>query len=104
MDIQAQIPVALCSIHNFIHLHNPAEGRLPDANYSLGDAHAANWEQEEVEEHPAACNNLHLMHDHIAKAMWVDYQRIVQERHNLGDDNDNFSNQGISEDDDNGLD
>ncbi|KAG2052928.1 hypothetical protein BDR06DRAFT_1009067 [Suillus hirtellus] len=104
MDIQAQIPAALCSLHNFIHSHDPAEGRLPDADYSLGDVHATNWEQGAGEEHPAACNDLHLMRDRIAEAMWVDYQCILQERHTLGDDNDNnFSDQGILEDEEDGL-
>ncbi|KAG1881550.1 hypothetical protein C8R48DRAFT_585947, partial [Suillus tomentosus] len=105
MDIQAQILAVLCSLHNFIRSHDPAEGRLPDADYSLGDACAANLEQEAGEEHPAACNDLHLMRDRIAEAMWVNYQHILQERHTLGDDNDdNFSDQGISEDEEDGLD
>jgi hypothetical protein len=102
MSIQAQIPAALCSIHNFIHFHDRAEGTLPDEGHSLGDAHAANWEQGLVED-LAAHDDLHVMRDHIAEAMWVDYQRILQERRDLGDDNDS-SDQGISEDDEDGLD
>ena len=102
MGIQAQIPAALCSIHNFIRFHDPAEGRLPDADYFLGGTHAANWEQAPAEDHSAVHNDLHLMRDRIAEAMWVDYQCILRERHTLGDhsdDDDLLSDQGISEDD-----
>lgn len=100
MGVQAQIPAALCSVHNFIRLHDPAEGNLPDADHPIGDAHTANWEQEPAENHPARHDDVHLMRDRIAEAMWVDYQRILQER---GDDNDDLS-EGIAEEDEDGLD
>jgi hypothetical protein len=28
LQVQAQIPAALCTIHNFIHYHDPGEGPL----------------------------------------------------------------------------
>ncbi|KAG2056069.1 hypothetical protein BDR06DRAFT_881014, partial [Suillus hirtellus] len=99
MGIQAQIPAALCSIHNFICLHDPAEDNLPDMDHPIGNAHTANWEQEPAENHPAGHNDVYLMHDCITEVMWVDYQCILQER---GDDNDDLS-EGIAEKDEDGL-
>ncbi|KAG2051893.1 hypothetical protein BDR06DRAFT_1010012 [Suillus hirtellus] len=101
MGIQAQIPAVLYSIHNFIRLHDSAEGNLPDTDHSIGNAHTVNWEQEPAENHPVGHNNVHLMHNHIAEVMWVENQCILQER---GDDNDDLSDQGIAEEDEDGLD
>ncbi|KAG1865133.1 hypothetical protein C8R48DRAFT_772837 [Suillus tomentosus] len=101
MSVQARMPAVLCSIHNFIHLHDPAEGNLPDMDHPISDAHTTNWEQEPAENHPVGHNDVHLMRDCIAEVMWVDYQHILQER---GDDNDDLSDQGIAEEDEDGLD
>jgi hypothetical protein len=99
MGIQAQIPAALCGIHNFIRFHDPAEGRLPDADYLPDDAPAANSEGAPAGNRVPAHDDLHLMRDGIAEAMWVDYQHILRERHGLeDDDNDDLSDQDISED------
>ncbi|KAG1749515.1 hypothetical protein EDB19DRAFT_1904634 [Suillus lakei] len=37
MEIQAQIPTALCAIHNFICIHNPSEDNPPADNKDEGD-------------------------------------------------------------------
>ena len=33
MTVQAQIPAALCALHNFICIHNPHEQDLPGEEY-----------------------------------------------------------------------
>jgi hypothetical protein len=78
MDIQAQIPAALCCIHNFIRFHDLSEGVLPEDYLDAHSTHTANWEQA-AEEAPTANNNLHAQRDLIAHAMWVEYQRILEE-------------------------
>jgi hypothetical protein len=100
MSIQVQIPAALYSIHNFIHFHDPGEGKLPDTDYPGGGMHGANLEQEPVEaEASAAHNDLRLRHDRIAEEMWVDYQRILQERTDfqVANDDEDFLEQGYDE-------
>jgi hypothetical protein len=89
MDIQAQIPAALCSIHNFIRLHDTAEGPLPDANTSTKTTHHQDLDSERRAEEADSvgdgedCDDVGGMHDDIAEQMWLDYQRVLRER--LGD-------------------
>jgi DDE superfamily endonuclease len=91
MEVQARIPVALSALHNFIRLHDPEEGSLSDIHnhHALNDTDGlrvrnlndAMFEVEEVREEVDA------RRDRIAEAMWVDYQRICQER-GIGIDSD----------------
>jgi hypothetical protein len=80
MNIQAQIPSALCAIHNFICEHDPEEGSLASNDF-LDRAHFA--PATEVEGVEAGDDQ---RHEDIANAMWVDYQRVLAERNLLGDE------------------
>lgn len=76
-EVQARIPAALCAIHNFIREQDPSEGHLPADNVPLG--HSGDDAHDEVangnDETPDA------RRDAIAEMMWLDYQRILAERH-----------------------
>jgi hypothetical protein len=68
MDIQARIPAALCTIHNFISIHDPTEKVIladdDDDDAPAGDAPAA----------PAiAVDEPSVRRDQIAQEMWEDY-------------------------------
>jgi hypothetical protein len=41
MTIQAQIPAALCALHNFIHIHDPQEEELADEEYPNQGGHTS---------------------------------------------------------------
>jgi hypothetical protein len=38
MHIQTRIPAAICAIHNFISIHDPAEGVIYTGDNNAGDA------------------------------------------------------------------
>lgn len=75
MDIQAQIPAALCALHNFIRRFDPKDDvelagvNLPDKDVEptgvLADGPADAVERRRADQR----------HDDIAEEMWVDYQR-----------------------------
>jgi len=91
LDIQAQIPAALCTIHNFIRFHDPSEGAIPDDmdvgfdngrdSGDLGEhddaAAAEGYDDEES-------HRVTTMRNRIAEAMWIDYQRVQEERNLIG--------------------
>jgi len=88
LDIQAQIPTALCAIHNFIRIHDNEEGDLPGENHNYD---ASN------EDPPIATvtgageeEGVDVRRDHIAQAMWDDYQLVCMER-GIGVDNTDLS-------------
>jgi hypothetical protein len=93
MEIQAQIPAALCAIHNFIRSYDPDEGDPPADHPNDDDSDEENrpLEREDgdpelddtivaVEEDDDERRQGSAMRDRIATAMWVHYQRIVLER------------------------
>jgi hypothetical protein len=98
LAVQARIPAALCTLHNFIRHHDPEEGALPklsDAGHhnAYQDATADQGEVEgEVEE-----GGGNARRDEIAQAMWDDYQRILAERLANGDDGDDEDEEGEEE-------
>ena len=78
LDIQAQIPTALCAIHNFIRKHDPDEGPLLEARDHRGrDVGHDIPATEEVEQQGTTMGT---KRDQIAQAMWEDYQRVLVER------------------------
>jgi hypothetical protein len=84
LDIQARIPTALCTIHNFIRMHDGDEGPL------LGQNNTHLYDNSDGNTHPAAAGIVEqeeadLRRDQIAEAMWADYQRVCQER-GIGED------------------
>jgi hypothetical protein len=80
LEIQAQIPAALCTIHNFIRMHDIDENVVePD----LGDDEAQNdHDHDHIASAAAAAELDHpsARWDHIAQQMWDDYVRIRNER------------------------
>ena len=80
LEIQARIPAALCTIHNFICTHDVDENVVePD----LGDDEAQNDHDHDHIASAAAAAELDCpsaRQDHIAQQMWDDYVRIRNER------------------------
>jgi len=81
MYIQARIPAALCAIHNFISIHDPAEGAIYAGDDNAGDTpvdhdHVASAAEVDT---PSA------RRDQIAQEMWEDYLAVCWER-GIGDD------------------
>jgi hypothetical protein len=94
VKVQAQIPSALCAIHNFIQIHDPKEDKLPDlenSDYSNlipnpGDngVRQTDYSEDNVSDGVA------VRRDKIAEDMWDSYQRILEARgeEESGDDDD----------------
>lgn len=81
MDIQAQIPVALCAIHNFINAHDPNKDALEEISNFFDDGVGSTDDgrnftvvgEEGQSEASIKC-------DQIAQAMWVQYQKVLVDR------------------------
>jgi hypothetical protein len=83
LQIQARIPAALCAIHNFIRIHDPAEDAIftadddddnhgnPPLDQDLDHDHIANAAAAAEIDTPS------LKRDQIAQAMWDDYLAIT---------------------------
>jgi hypothetical protein len=95
LQVQAQIPAALCTIHNFICYHDPGEGPLQDETDSTGagsdddddpaDTSTADAPPGDVH----GANQMSVMRNSIASAMWDQYQQVVSGQHGeLTDDED----------------
>jgi len=85
LHVQARIPAALCTIHNFIRLHDAEEGPLPDAHgtsHASEGAHVAHSDSEHQGTHWQGANNNEMNHrrDRIAKEMWDQYQTVLHEQ------------------------
>ena len=83
LQIQARIPAALCAIHNFISVHDPAEDPFPsdddNDNAPLDHDHQASAAAATEIDEPST------IRDPIAQAMWDDYLAICQQR-GIGDE------------------
>lgn len=86
-DIQAQIPAALCCLHNFIRIHDTEEGALPTSfntfgGYAGNDNYAQFMHVDEMglddgdDDEPEATQR----RDAIANEMWKDYQQELVAR------------------------
>jgi hypothetical protein len=78
LDIQARIPVALCTIHNFIREHDPDEGELFAQEISgdhdkVDDADVAYYAAEDVEDGET---DMAATWDQIATEMWEAYMSL----------------------------
>jgi len=103
INIQARIPVALCAIHNFIRSHDPDdEGTLPEGNFSSDDENHA-CHQGQVTTVTAGdsqeLDDANMMRDHIAKAMWDDYQHAILSETNVSNSEELSDTETDSEDD-----
>ena len=80
LEIQARIPSALATLHNFILIHNPGDINITDTaadgeDYQLrggpGVTMETGWEP------PAADQQIKEWRDGIAQAMWDSYQDVL---------------------------
>jgi hypothetical protein len=83
MDIQAQIPPALCAIHNFIRRHDPDEiqdilDNTFDEDDGGGDMFVGHLAAGPPDDE--ARNRANDKWDKIAEAMWNDYITYLAER------------------------
>jgi hypothetical protein len=86
LQVQAQIPAALCTIHNFICYHDADEGPLQDetdgtAGLDDDDEPADTVQTADVpprhDVHGA--HQMSVTHNDIASAMWDQYQQVMHE-------------------------
>ncbi|RDX49206.1 hypothetical protein OH76DRAFT_1350943, partial [Lentinus brumalis] len=77
MDVQAQIPAGLVGVHNFIREHDPQE--ILDFKDILDDVPAIDGYGDLAEGPPTQAEQRHAeaTRDHIAQAMWEDYQAHI---------------------------
>ncbi|KAI6098642.1 hypothetical protein EDD16DRAFT_1718451 [Pisolithus croceorrhizus] len=89
IQIQAQIPAALCAIHNFICIHNADEVSDEDANedpVDISEDLQGAGESDTIADSEvgttdtAALQATHTLHDQIAEEMWEDYQERIHMR------------------------
>jgi hypothetical protein len=80
LQIQARIPAALCAIHNFISIHDPAEDTVDDIDDHNYDNPRLDHDHEASAADAAAADDDEpsLNRDRIAQAMWDDYLAIRQ--------------------------
>ena len=90
IDVQAQIPAALCAVHNFIHNYNKNvcnndgysdELYLQDDDIPIIQSSGMRDVNDEVK----------VMWDSIATAMWNDYQAILVSQADIDEDADSIS-------------
>jgi hypothetical protein len=86
LQVQARIPAALCAIHNFISIHDPAEDTILTVDDNDNNAPLDDHDHEAPAAAAAAeIDTPSAKRDYIAQAMWDDYLAICQQR--LGDVN-----------------
>lgn len=103
VKVQAQIPSALCAIHNFIRIHDPQEdepSNILNSEYSSSIPNPGDdgVRQVNIAEEDTVFDNVTIRRDKIAQEMWDSYQRILEARAGEGyvsgdeDDEDDFDN------------
>ena len=81
LTVQASIPAALCSVHNFIQTYDPDEGDLPVEILPLIEHSTTTHDGHQViDPGDEGTRELREFHDNIAVAMWEDYQCLLGER------------------------
>jgi hypothetical protein len=87
LKIQAQIPAALCTIHNFICMHNMGN-TLSEPEFM--DDMSNNHDHDTLVAAEAETAHLSKRHNIIAQQMWEDYMNICSER-GINEDENNQS-------------
>lgn len=102
VKVQAQIPSALCAIHNFIQIHDPAEeDKLPDHETSNSITSIPNPGDYEVRQgDDNVTDDVAVRRDKIAQDMWASYQSVLEARENEGEDGDEDSDDDYNSDED----
>ena len=100
LEIQARIPAALAAIHNLICAHSDADDDDP-LNMNGGDTVNAGHDNSNEDDGPTFNDdNVDERRDQIARAMWDDYQKVCEERRNVGTSTTDGSTESDSDDDD----
>ena len=78
LEVQARIPAALATIHNFTHRHKPGEEEEEGEGEGEGDGNEpisgrVENDNDEVEWADVGINELDMRLDGIATAMWEQY-------------------------------
>jgi len=100
LDIQAQIPSALCAIHNFIRQYDFEEDVL-DLDFPDLDNADPEFEFESFTDREGSTDAGGLLRDQIAKMMWEDYLRVLDDQSIEGLDG--FDDENITDSDENDL-
>jgi DDE superfamily endonuclease len=106
LDIQARIPAALAAIHNYICSHSDANDDNP-LRMNGGDMPAVNAGHDDPNEDDGPIfndDNVDERRDQIARAMWDDYQKVCEERRNVGTDGSTALDSASDDDSDDELD
>ena len=86
LKIQAQIPAALCALHNFISIHTPSgednDDRDNDDQAGNDGENGVMPDDPDLDATPICNDNedAKAWRDEIAEAMWVQYQSVLEER------------------------
>jgi hypothetical protein len=80
LAIQAQIPSALCAIHNFIRIHDSSEGQLLEERDLHGQDYHIFDQEVPIGEEEEQTGEMSARRDQIAREMWEDYQQVVMQR------------------------
>jgi hypothetical protein len=103
IDIQVQIPTALCAIHNFICKHDPNEEELlAQENFGGDNVHDADEDSNAAQpvEDGDLGMNMGAIRDQIATEMWEAYStHILQEREMLDDSDEELSVSDLGDED-----
>jgi hypothetical protein len=95
LQIQARIPAALCAIHNFISIHDPAEDPILTVNDN-DDRIPMDHDHEASAAAAAEIDIPSAKRDCIAQAMWDDYLEICQQR-GIGDADSDSGDESVME-------
>ena len=92
LDIQARIPAALVAIHNYISARSDVDDdnplRVNEGGIPGHTGHDDSNDDSELEDDGPTFNddNVDERREQIAQAMWDDYQKVREERRNIGTD------------------
>ena len=99
--VQAQIPSALCAIHNFIRIHDSQEGEIANPQNSEYSSSVPNPGDDGVRQmnymEDDILDDATIRWDKIAQEMWNSYQSVLQARE--ADENDSENDDDEVEDD-----
>jgi hypothetical protein len=94
MDIQGRLPVALCTLQNFIRVHDPGDevemreivdhldGGIPQADPFIPAAEPAGAD--------SSRNQAIAVRNRIADELWAQYQGVLREREHVDDSDEDF--------------
>jgi hypothetical protein len=85
LEVQAQISVALCAIHNFIQEHDPNEGELEERR-DMFDEDSGNDGMPTMPTPKSKTVVTSSLRNQIAQDMWNQYQEVLTERGMLEDE------------------